>query len=312
VDGLEIAEAEEEDMGTTIETVAVMAPGDMGHAVAKVLVDNGMRVITCLTGRSERTRALAARAGAIDVADDRALVGEADLLLSILVPAQALDLAGRVARALDDAGGSLVYVDCNAIAPGTARQVGEIVEAAGARFVDAGIIGPPPRLGATSTRFYASGPHAGDFAALRDFGLDVRPIGERVGDASAMKMCYASMTKGTTALMVQLSLAAERLGVSAALRDEMALSQGAMAERMARAVPAMVPKAHRWVGEMEEIARTFDAAGLPPETFRGIAELYAMVAATPLGATSQEDWNQGALGYDQVVARLAADAARRR
>jgi 3-hydroxyisobutyrate dehydrogenase-like beta-hydroxyacid dehydrogenase len=113
----------------------------------------------------------------------------------------------------------------------------------------------------------------------------VRVVGDRPGQASALKMCYAALTKGTTALMTELSIAAERLGVSAALRAEFAESQPAMLERMQRAVPAMVPKAHRWVGEMAEIARTFEACGLTPRTFEGAAELYALVAGTELGRT---------------------------
>ena len=203
-------------------TIAIMSPGDMGHAVGAVLRQAGLRVITQLDGRSERTRALAARAGIEQVADDDILVRAADILLSILVPAEALALAERIAGAVRGTGATPLYVDCNAIAPQTARQVAEIVEGAGARFVDAGIIGPPPQSGATSTRFYASGGDAATFARLKDFGLDVRVVGDRPGQASALKMCYAALTKGTTALMTELSIAAERLGVSDALRAEFA------------------------------------------------------------------------------------------
>jgi L-threonate 2-dehydrogenase len=147
-------------------TIAIMSPGDMGHAVGGVLRDAGLRVISQLNGRSERTRGLAARAGIEAVADDAALVREADMLLSILVPAAATALAERIARAVRRSGGALLYADCNAIAPQTARHIAEIVEGAGARFVDAGIIGPPPKPGASSTRFYASGPEAATFARL--------------------------------------------------------------------------------------------------------------------------------------------------
>jgi 3-hydroxyisobutyrate dehydrogenase-like beta-hydroxyacid dehydrogenase len=133
----------------------------------------------------------------------------------------------------------------------------------------------------------------------------VRVVGDRPGQASALKMCYAALTKGTTALMTELSIAAERLGVSAALRAEFAESQPAMLERMQRAVPAMVPKAHRWVGEMAEIARTFEACGLTPRTFEGAAELYALVAGTELGRTSPEDWRRHAATFDAVVSKLA-------
>jgi 3-hydroxyisobutyrate dehydrogenase-like beta-hydroxyacid dehydrogenase len=288
-----------------IETVAVLAPGDMGHAVAAVLKDRGLRVVTCLAGRSARTRALAAAAGVEDLADDEALVRAADALLSIVVPAQAEELAWRIAAALQRTGTDLLYVDCNAIAPESAREVGRVVERAGARFVDAGIIGPPPRRGADGTRFYASGAAAADFAQLRDHGLDVRVIGERAGDASAVKMCYAALTKGTTAIMTELLVAAERLGVSKPLRAEFEESQPEMLGRMWRAVPAMVPKAHRWVGEMEEIARTFAAAGLTPLTFEGAAALYALVADTPLGRVSPEEWAGAGRDCEQVVRELA-------
>jgi 3-hydroxyisobutyrate dehydrogenase-like beta-hydroxyacid dehydrogenase len=287
-------------------TIALMSPGDMGHAVAAMLRAHGLRVITCLYGRSARTRSLAEKAGIEEVVDDDALVREADLLLSILVPAEAESLARRIAAALERTGAKLLYVDCNAIAPETARRIGQLVEAAGARFVDAGIIGPPPKTG-TRTPFYASGVHAKSFAALRDFGLDVRPIGERPGDASAVKMCYAALTKGTTALMTELSVAAERLGVSAVLRQEFAESQQAAAERMAGGVPAMVPKAHRWVGEMEEIAKTFEDCGLTPKTYLGAAEIYDFVARTSLGKISPEQWRDEGRSFEQIVALLAKE-----
>ena len=291
-------------------TIAIMSPGDMGHAVGAVLRQAGLRVITQLDGRSERTRALAARAGIEEVSDDDALVRAADILLSILVPAEALALAERIAGAVRGTGATPLYVDCNAIAPQTARQVAEIVEGAGARFVDAGIIGPPPQSGATSTRFYASGGDAATFARLKDFGLEVRVVGDRPGQASALKMCYAALTKGTTALMTELSIVAERLGVSDALRAEFAESQPAMLERMQRAVPAMVPKAHRWVGEMAEIAKTFEACGLSPRTFQGAAELYAQVAASDLGRRSPEEWRRHGESFEMVVSELARSGSK--
>ncbi len=287
-------------------TVAVMAPGDMGHAVGAMLHRHGLRVITCLEGRSARTRALASKAGIRAVVDEDGLVGEADILLSILVPAQAENLARRIAAALERTRSTLLYVDCNAIAPQTTRRVGALVEAAGARFVDAGIIGPPPRTN-SRTIFYASGPHVADFAILRDFGLDVRMVSARPGDASAVKMCYAALTKGTTAVMTELSLAAKRLGVADTLREELEQSQQAALERMANAVPAMVPKAHRWVGEMEEIAKTFEGCGLTPKTFLGAAEIYDFVAHTPPGASSPEDWRNRDGTFEDLVAELAEE-----
>jgi 3-hydroxyisobutyrate dehydrogenase-like beta-hydroxyacid dehydrogenase len=285
-------------------TVAIMSPGDMGQAVGALLAGRGLRVVTCLEGRSARTRALAAEAGIEAVADEAALVQDADILLSILVPAEAEALAARIATALRGSGSALLYVECNAIAPETAQRIATVIEEAGGRFVDAGIIGPPPR-GRPSPRFYASGSHVEDFARLRDHGLDVRPVGAQPGQASAVKMCYAALTKGTCALMTELSIAAERLGVQDALQDELAFSQPHHLEWMRRWVPDMVPKAHRWVGEMEEIAKTFEATGQTPLTFAGVAEIYRSVAATPLARTSPEDWASIRRGYEEVVRDLA-------
>lgn len=292
-------------MTRTIRTVAIMTPGDMGHAVGALLRRNDLRVITCLEGRSARTRALAEQAGIEEVADDATLVREADALLSILVPAEALGLAGRMAAAVRATGADLLYVDCNAVAPQTARAIAETVEGAGARFADAGIIGPPP-TGDASPRFYASGAGAEAFARLRERALDVRPVGDQAGQASAVKMCYAALTKGTCSLMTQLSIAAERLGASEALRDEFAFSQPHHLEWMRRWVPGMVPKAHRWVGEMEEIASTFAAVGLTPKSFEGAANTYRMVAGTPAGRTSPEDWAEAGRSFEEVVEDLAA------
>ena len=133
----------------------------------------------------------------------------------------------------------------------------------------------------------------------------MRVIGERAGDASAVKMCYAALTKGTTAIMTELLVAAERLGVSGPLRAEFAESQPEMLRRMEHSVPAMVPKAHRWVGEMEEIARTFAASGLTPMTFEGAAALYAFVGGTPLGKVSPEEWRKRREGLQSVIDQLS-------
>jgi 3-hydroxyisobutyrate dehydrogenase-like beta-hydroxyacid dehydrogenase len=284
-----------------------MSPGDMGQAVGGLLKRHGLRVITSIEGRSARTQALAARAGIEPVADDQVLAQEADILLSIMVPAQAEPFAERIAPAIEQSARPLTYVDCNAIAPETSKRIGERIEAAGGVFVDAGIIGPPPRESSEATRFYASGLHADRFAVLNEHGLDIRVIGETLGDASAVKMCYAALTKGTTALMTGLSLTAERLGVSDALRAEFEISQGAMLARMRGQVPAMVPKAHRWVGEMEEIAKTFQSAGVTPKIFEGAAAVYQDVAKSALAQVTQEEWNGANKSYDDVIEDLARD-----
>lgn len=262
-------------------TVGILSPGDMGHTVGHVLHQNGLRVITCLEGRSQRTRQLAEKAGIVDVPTYPQFLTEADLILSIMVPAQAMSAASIVAEMLQQMDTTLTYTDCNAIAPQTVRKLGEIITAAGGTFVDASIIGPPPRTPG-ATRFYASGPDIEVFSELNNYGLDVRALGEEIGLASAIKMCYASLTKGLTALCTELLTAASVLGVSDALTAEFQLSQSALFERMEKGLPSMPPKARRWIGEMEEISATFAHVGLTPNILTGAADMYRFVGDTHL------------------------------
>ena len=262
-------------------TVGILSPGDMGHTVGHVLHQNGLRVITCLEGRSQRTRQLAEKAGIVDVPTYPQFVTEADLILSIMVPAQAMSAASIVAETLQQIDTTLTYTDCNAIAPQTVRKLGEIITSAGGTFVDASIIGPPPRTPG-ATRFYASGPDIEVFSELNNYGLDVRALGEEIGLASAIKMCYASLTKGLTALCTELLTAASVLGVSDALTAEFQLSQSALFERMEKGLPSMPPKARRWIGEMEEISATFAHVGLTPNILTGAADMYRFVGDTHL------------------------------
>jgi 3-hydroxyisobutyrate dehydrogenase-like beta-hydroxyacid dehydrogenase len=287
-----------------MRSVALISPGDMGQAVGALLVRGGVRVLTCVAGRSDRTRGLARAAGFTEIATLDALVRESELLLSIVPPAQAVAVARDVAAVLGATGSRLTYVDCNAIAPRTAREVAAIIAPTGSAFVDAGIVGGPPR-DSPSPRFYASGPGRAHFGALADAGLDVRLLGDEVGEASAVKMCYAALTKGTTAIATELLVAARKLGVYDTLITELRDSQGAQAKRMADAVPAMPGKAHRWVAEMEEIARTFEDVGLTPLIFQGAAEMYRLTARSEIGGERPEtvDRFRGVDGTVDVLAR---------
>jgi 3-hydroxyisobutyrate dehydrogenase-like beta-hydroxyacid dehydrogenase len=271
-----------------IRTVAVMMPGDMGHAVGRTLREGGLRVITCLQGRSVRTAALSAAAGIVDVGNDAALVQEADVLLAILVPDQARAMAERIAAAVRATGTELLYADCNAVAPQTTRDIGTLLTEAGARFVDAGIIGGPPVPGKSGPKFYASGPDASVLAQLCGHGLDVRVIGPAIGQASGLKMCYAAITKGLTALATEALTAGRALGLDEALRSELQDSQSTLLALIDRSLPSMPPKARRWVGEMEEIAATFEALNLPGGLHLGAAAMYRFIGGTPLGAESPE------------------------
>jgi 3-hydroxyisobutyrate dehydrogenase-like beta-hydroxyacid dehydrogenase len=283
-------------------TVALLSPGAMGAVVGQVLRQHGATVITSLEGRSEASAARAREAGLEAVSDDDELVDRADLLLSILVPAEVVRVAERVAAAVKSTGSSLVFVDCNAVAPHTGRQVADIVAAAGATAVDAGIIGGPPRRPGT-TRFYASGAQADRFAVLGDYGLDVRVLGPEIGQASAFKMCYAAQTKGRYAIFLESLVTAARLGLYDELIAELQLSQMATYEDTARSLPGIPSKAGRWIGEMEEIAATFGGIGLPPQMFAGAAEVYRYVSEATAGDSADDGEAEDRLR--QVVEALA-------
>ncbi len=286
----------------SIGTVGILSPGDMGHSIGKVLRDNGLRVLTCLDGRSDRSRELAAKAGFEDVASLDDLVQQADIVMCVLVPARATEVAGQVADAMRRTGATPLYVDCNAIAPATVRGIAELISAAGATVADVGIVGPPPRK--PGTRFYASGPGAERFAALREHGLDVRLVGPDIGQASGLKMCYGALTKGLQALATELLVAARLMGLEETLRDEQEHSMTAVLGWLEAQRPIMPPKAYRWVGEMEEIAATFADLGMTPDILTGAAEMYRLVADTPIGKESpeQRDPNRDMYG---VIAALA-------
>ena len=262
-------------------TVAILSPGSMGSAVGQALRESGYDVVTNLDGRSERTRDLAEKAGFRAVSGIDSIVEEADLVMSILVPSEAISVAREAAAAMKRTGASPAYADCNAVSPDTARELGGIIEAAGGRFIDAGIIGGPPGSG-SPPRFYASGPHEAVIGELDGKGIIVPLLGGDVGRASAIKMCYASLTKGVSALQTAALVAAHRLGLSSELEEEMSSSQAKVLAQM-QSVIGLPGKAFRWVGEMEEIAATFESVGVTGNFHHGAAEIFRMVADSPLG-----------------------------
>src|SRR5262247_351644 len=169
--------------------VAVIAPGMMGAAVAGRLVENGLKVLTSLTGRSADTIARAKKYGLTAASDEE--IAASDFILSILPPGDAVSLAQRFAPALTASNSKPVYVDCNAVSPRTAERIAAAIAPTGSPFVDAGIIGAPPKGSDAGPRFSASGPAATRFATLKDYGLDVRVLGGPMTAASALKMSYA-------------------------------------------------------------------------------------------------------------------------
>ncbi|HEX6997632.1 MAG TPA: DUF1932 domain-containing protein [Gammaproteobacteria bacterium] len=262
-------------------TVGLIGTGDMGSAVGAALVAAGYEVITDLSERSAHSRRLAEIARLTDVQSLRAVVERADLILSIVPPAAAPAVAERVADAMSAAGRRPVFADCNAVSPSTARAIARLFDPEA--FIDAGIVGRAPRARvAGSTRVYASGEARAALLGLAVPELALIDMGPEVGRASAIKMMYASLNKGTDALHAAALLAAERLGVRAELMEELERSQKEALRRMTERVPFMAAVAERFVGEMHEIAATYESAGLTPDFHRGAAWLFERLAATPL------------------------------
>ena len=249
-------------------TIAILHPGEMGAAIAASLAARGLRTVWASAGRSADTRARAAQIA--DLGSLAAVVAAADIIVSVCPPHGALALAQQVA-ALGFAG---VYIDANAIAPATTRQAeAAIVANRGARFVDGGIIGPPPTKPGM-TRLYLSGAAAAEAAAL----LDGQPLAAialdgPVGAASALKVCYAGWNKGSIALLGAIRAFAQHEHVDAALLAEWNLSSPGISKR-SEAITGAARKAWRWIAEMEEIAASLEAAGLPGGFHRAAADIY--------------------------------------
>ncbi len=287
-----------------LQSVGIVSPGDMGQAVAETIKEIGLEACTALDDRSERTRALALKAGLIDHGSLRRLVEHCDIVLSILNPGAAVDNARAIAAAMRESGRKPVFVDCNAIAPQTMREIDGIIRAAGGECIDAGIIGPPPR-GKASMHFYASGPGAALIEQLASPRVEVRILSDRVGDASALKMCYASYSKAAVALGIEMLVAARRLGVDDALDRELRETSADNLDWILRRLVTTPPKAYRWIPEMLEIAKTFEDSGLTPRMLLGAADVYEMIAATALGQESPEQARAKAREGRTIVRDLA-------
>ncbi len=261
-------------------TVAIIAQGAMGAGMGQRLSQHGVDVLTWLEGRSAASAERAAKAGMRAV--DAAGIAGADIILSVLPPAEALGLAEKLASAMRAATRKPLYADCNAISPAQAERIGAVVTATGARFADGGIIGAPPREGYTP-KLYVSGEHAPALLALNEKGFDVRLVEGPVGAASALKLCYAGITKGLTALGSAMALAATRNGAAAALAQELAASQPNLVPWFDRFISMMYDKAYRWDGEMEEIADFIGRDRAEARMYEGAAGLYRHIAADHAG-----------------------------
>jgi 3-hydroxyisobutyrate dehydrogenase-like beta-hydroxyacid dehydrogenase len=245
-------------------TIGLVHPGEMGAAVGATLRAGGQTVLWASTGRSAMTAVRAEEAGLEDVATSEELGRRSDIILSLCPPYAAVDIARSFA------GFAGVYVDANAVSPATARRIAGLV----GRYVDGGIVGPPPRKPET-TRLYLSGAEAPLVAGMfTGTTVDARVVSEDPGAASAVKMAFAAWTKGTSALLLAIRAVARAEGVEETLLEEWRMSLPHLPEQSIAAARSALGKGWRWVGEMNEIAETFLAAGLPDGFHRAAAEIY--------------------------------------
>jgi 3-hydroxyisobutyrate dehydrogenase-like beta-hydroxyacid dehydrogenase len=268
-------------------TVGIVSPGAMGSAVGAALARGGERVVATLAGRSERTERLAARGGLELLPDLRAVVREADVVLSIAPPEASGAITADLARAAADTGAQPLVADLNAISPATARALGDELARVGLDLVDGSISGPPPWK--PGTRIYLSGERASEVAELLFEGVERIVVGPEVGLASAVKMSTASVYKGSTAILMQALLAAQANGVLEHVLSDLRAGAPELVTHVERRLASAASKSSRYVGEMREIAATQGAAGLTPALFEAIAEIYEATAGTPLAAIPPEE-----------------------
>ncbi len=280
-----------------IKRIGIMSPGSMGQAFAQQLILHGFELYTALEGRSERTQALAAAAGIADAGSLAQLMERCDVVLSIMNPGSALAFADAFARALPASTRKPLFVDCNAIAPDTMHAIHDKITAAGGRCLDAGIMGPPPTATAKS-RLFVSGPGASALQQLATPQLSVHIISDRIGDASALKICDAVMAKGITAMMLQMLIVARRLGIEDALDAQCEGPRRYFHDWIMQTLPVMPPKSGRWVPELVQIAQTFESVGVSGDMMRAAADVYTQVAQTALGQQAPEDRDPAHSGID--------------
>jgi 3-hydroxyisobutyrate dehydrogenase-like beta-hydroxyacid dehydrogenase len=277
-------------VSNSTKIIGLLHPGEMGAAVGRCLTGRGHQVLWAAEGRGPDTATRAKAAGLEDAGTVAALARRAEVIISVCPPHAALDVAWAVH------GFSGLYVDANAISPGTAGEVAQMITESGGRYVDGGIIGSPPERPGT-TRLYLSGTDAGTVAGLfAGTPLEAKVVAGSATAASAVKMAYAGWTKGSAALLLGLRALAREQGVEDTLLAEWELSQPELAGRSAGAARSALAKGWRWVAEMEEIAATMSAAGLPDGFHQAAAEIFRR---------SPRDGQPAGDELDRVLAALA-------
>lgn len=261
-------------------TIGILWPGAMGSALGRAWGEGGVRVVTTVAGRSERTRELAEGLTLLDSVDE--VVAASDAVVSIVPPARAVEQARAIADAVTRTVHHPVVADLNAVSPMTMTEVADILTTAGCRVVDGAVSGPPPGP-ATDSVLFLSGPDCSPFAGLAAPGLTAKVVGDQVGSASATKMSTAAIYKGTKALLLQSLLTANHHGVLDAVVEDLRIGVPELTADLARDLAVAVAKSDRFPAEMDEIAATQESAGQGSDLYTAVADVFrrAHVAAPP-------------------------------
>ena len=267
-------------------------PGDMGHGIAKVLVENNFKILTFLRGRSKRTLKLANEAKVINIDNFENFLKEVDIILTIIPPEKAFQQAKFVTSFSSHIEKKITYVDCNAISPNTCLKIEKLFDNKHFEFLDGGIVGLNPIVEKGKTRLYISGKDTEKLDTINNKGIIVKNLGSEIGKASAFKMIYASATKGTFALHAAAITAASKTRLFDEYVEELEFSKPEILKAMKNMTPRIPLDASRWEGEMYEIAKTFKTLNLTHKLHEGAADIMKLAQKTPISKENRQTFNE--------------------
>ena len=264
-----------------MKNITLMSPGEMGSPIAKCIIKSGINVMSPLKNRSAQTVERAKKYGIEDSISLENSIMNSDLIISILVPDAAEDLAKEVSNLSKKLDKEIIFADLNAISPETVKKMNSYMSGTKVKFIDGGIIGGPPE-GDKIPRIYVSGQNSNLFSSLDGLGMKVIDMNGSVGDASAMKMAYASITKGYSSLLIAAVTLSIRTNNFEHLMKELEFSQKNVFNDL-KNLKSIPSKAHRWIGEMEEISNTYIENSITGDFHKGSYSIYKKVSESKLG-----------------------------
>ena len=264
-----------------IKNITLISPGEMGSPIAEYIIASGIKVISPLNFRSDETKKRATESG---IQDSKTLIEsmkQTDLIISILVPSEAENLCNEIAQNSKEIDKEIYFADLNAISPKTVLNMKNILSGTKIKFIDGGIIGGPP-ISNKFPRIYVSGAFSKILMELDNLGMEIIDMSGEIGDASAIKMAYASITKGYSSLLIAAVTLAIKTNNFDAFMSELEFSQPKIFNDL-KNLKSIPSKAHRWIGEMIEISNTFIDNEISGNFHKGAYDIYTNVSGSNLG-----------------------------